>query len=384
MSAVAPGSGHSSVRIAIVHDWLVGFAGGERVLKEILALYPRADVFTLVDFLSDEDRARLGGVRPHTSFLQHMPFARKHFRKYLPLMPRAIESFDLSAYDLIISSSHAFAKGVRVAPGQQHVSYCYTPIRYAWDLANTYFEHGGLNFPVVRHLAHAQAARLRRWDRATSDRVTQFIACSQHIAKRISAAYQRPSVVIYPPVDMDQAPLPADRDDFYLTVTRLVPYKRADMMIGAFRAMPERKLKVVGAGPAWAALAASAPPNVELLGYQPDAAVRDLMRRCRAFVFAAEEDFGISPVEAQSAGAPVVAYGVGGLAETVCGLDSATPTGVLFREQTVAALQAAILEFEENSGLIRSEACREQAQRFAPEVFRRAFSTTIESAKQRL
>ena len=359
------------MRIAIVHDWLDTWRGGERVLAEICNVYNEADIFALVDFLSDADRARLGGRRATTSFLQRLPFARRHFRSLLPLFPRAIESLDVSAYDLVISSSHAVAKGVRTHRGQLHICYCYTPMRYAWDLRDQYLRQSGLDHGLRGWVAGRVLDRLQAWDRETSRRVDDFIAISRYVADRIRRCYGRDSTVIHPPVavgPIDAAPV---RGSTYVTVSQLVPYKRVDLIVEAFRRLPDRELVVIGEGPERARIAAIAGPNTRLLGRLPDRERDGWLAKARAFVFAADEDFGIAPLEAQACGTPVIALARGGTLETIRGLDAPAPTGVLFVDQTAEAIVDAIRAFEANRGRIDSAACIENAHRFEPQRFRR-------------
>jgi glycosyltransferase involved in cell wall biosynthesis len=363
--------------IAVVHDWLDTWRGGERVLAEILALYPNAELFTLVDFLPDSDRGPLGRRPVHTSFIQRMPRARTSFRNLLPLFPRAIESLDVSRFDLVISSSHAVAKGVRTRPDQLHVCYCYTPMRYAWDLQETYLAQVGLDRGFNGWLVRQSLARLRRWDLRVSRRVTEFVAISHHIARRIERCYGRTAHVIYPPVAQAREMAPVPRGPAYVTVSQFVPYKRIDAIVAAFAALPDRELMVIGDGPERDRIAAQAGPNVHLLGQLPDLARDRWLAAARAFVFAAEEDFGIAPLEAQAYGTPVIAYGCGGVLETIRGLDDASPTGVFFADQTPAAIAEAIRTFEANASRVRSDACRENAARFDPERFRTDFAAFV-------
>ena len=363
--------------IAIVHDWLDTWRGGERVLAEILGLYPQAELFTLVDFLPQTERGPLGQIPIHTSFIQRLPYAQTAFRRYLPLFPRAIESFDLSRFDLVISSSHAVAKGVRTHPGQLHVCYCYTPMRYVWDLQETYLRQVGLDRGAKGWLVRQLLARLRRWDFRASDRVTDFVAISHHIARRIERCYGRTATVIYPPVTLAPEMLPVPRGDAYITVSQFVPYKRIDAIVAAFAALPERELIVIGDGPERERIMAQAGPNVRFLGHVPDLARDRWLAAARAFVFAAEEDFGIAPLEAQAHGTPVIAYGCGGVVETIRGLDDPSPTGVFFAEQTPAAIVQAIRTFETHESRIVAPACRENAERFRADRFSAEFSTFV-------
>lgn len=359
----------------MVHDWLVVKGGAERTLERILECYPQAEVFTLVDFLPPAQREFLSGRTVHTSFLQRLPLAQRYYRHYLPLMPLAIESFDLSGFDLVISSSFCVAKGVLTGPDQLHVSYVHSPVRYAWDLQHEYLQqHGvgqGLRGLLTRKLLHD----LRMWDVRTSNGVDCFISNSHFIARRIWKTYRREAEVIYPPVDTEffhcgQSP----REDYYVTASRLVPYKRTQLIVEAFAHLPERKLVVIGDGPELDQLRRIAAPNVSILGHQPVATMRDYLQRARGFVFAAQEDFGIAPVEAQACGTPVIGYGKGGLTESV--LDGRS--GVLFTEQTVECLVGAIRHFERRSVRYGEAEIRASALRFGVERFRQQFSACVE------
>ncbi len=363
-------------RVAIVHDWLVTYAGAERVLEQMIACFPQADIFSLVDFV--EDRKFLHGKRATTSFIQRLPFARKKYRAYLPLMPLAIEQLDLGAYDLVISSSHAVAKGVLTGPDQVHVSYVHSPIRYAWDLQHQYLQQSNLTHGVRSFMARLVLHYIRNWDSRTSNSVDHFVANSQFIARRIKKVYQREARVIFPPVDVQSFHVGEDKEDFYLTASRMVPYKKIDLIVEAFSRMPGKRLVVIGDGPEMKAIRAKAGPNVEILGYQPFAVLHDHMRRAKAFVFAAEEDFGIAPVEAQACGTPVIAFGKGGALETVRELGEPHPTGIFFREQTVPAVVAAVRDFEHNARHFSALDCRRNAERFSIATFRERFMAFVE------
>jgi glycosyltransferase involved in cell wall biosynthesis len=355
------------MRIAVVHDWLVTYAGAERVTEQILKLYPQADLFALVDFLADDQRAFVLGKHARTTFIQRLPGARRWFRAALPLFTTAIEGLDLSGYDLVVSSSHAVAKGVRARPDQIHLCYCHTPMRYAWDMEAEYLQGSGLK-AVRRWIAKPVLRRLREWDKQASRRVTAFAANSRFIAERIKTAYGRDAVVIHPPVDMEAfTPLEGGREDFYVHVSRLVPYKRADLVVEAFRRMPERRLVVIGDGPCFKDFARRAPRNVTVMGKQPFEVVRDHLQRAKALVFAGVEDFGIVLVEAMACGTPVVAYGVGGACDSV--VDGVT--GVLFNAQTVDGVRAGVEQLETST--IDERRVRRHAERFAPERFREEF-----------
>jgi glycosyltransferase involved in cell wall biosynthesis len=367
------------VKTAIVHDWLVTYAGAERVLEQMLAVFPEADLYSLVDFVPPDQREFLGGRAVRTSFVQRLPLARTRYRQYLPVLPLAIEQFDLSTYDLVISSSHAVAKGVLTGPDQLHLCMCYSPMRYAWDLQHQYLREAGLDRGLRSVLARYLLHRVRLWDARTANGVDDFIAISRFIARRIWKAYRRNSTVIYPPVDVEYFVPGGPREEFYLTASRMVPYKRMDVIIDAFASMPERRLVVIGDGPERSRLKARAGPNVELMGHQPLPVLRNHLQRARAFVFAAEEDFGIAPLEAQACGTPVIGYGRGGLLETVRGLDESAPTGLFFSAQEPGVIRDAVARFEREAGSITAEACRTNAMRFEPVRFRREFREYVDA-----
>ncbi|MCC6196234.1 MAG: glycosyltransferase [Burkholderiales bacterium] len=372
------------MRIAVVHDWLDTWGGGENVLAEILRVYPQADLYALVDFLPEALRQRLSGRRARTSFLQHVPGARRHFRLLLPLFPRAIESLDLLPYDLVVSSSHAVAKGVRTTPSQLHICYCHTPMRYAWDLRDAYLRPRGLTTGVRGALVNRVLDRLRDWDRASSTRVTHFIANSQFVRDRIARCYDRTAEVIHPPVDTDfftPGDTPATRD-YYFAASRWVPYKRIDLVAAAFRALPERRLIIAGDGPEADRVRAAAGNNVELVGHVPREKMRELLRGARAFVFAAEEDFGILPVEAQACGTPVIAYGRGGARETVRDAADARATGVLFDAQSEESIVDAIHRFEALQVPIDLTNCRANSLAFSAPRFAAELIAFIERTRR--
>jgi glycosyltransferase involved in cell wall biosynthesis len=361
------------LRVAIVHDWLVNYAGSERVLEQLIALFPRADLFSLVDFLPPERRGFLAGRPVATSFLQRMPFARRTFRACLPLMPLAVEQLDLSAYDLVISSSHCVAKGVLTGPDQLHVSYVHTPMRYAWDAQREYLAGAGLDRGLRGWCARWMLHKLRGWDARSTNGVDALVANSQFIARRVEKAWRRTARVIYPPVDVDAFALSKDREDFYVTASRLVPYKKVDVLVEAFAHMPQRRLIVIGDGPQRKKLAARAPANVQVLGHQSFEFLRSHLERARAFVYAAREDFGIVLAEAQACGCPVIAFSQGGAAEIVRPLTSERPTGVLFDAQTPQAVVDAVAQFERHARRIDPADCRAGVLRFDAERFRREF-----------
>lgn len=362
-------------RVAIIHDWLTVYAGAERVLEQMLHTLPQADLFSLVDFLPPDGRSFIQNKSVTTSFLQRLPFAKTKYRQYLPLMPIAIEQFDLGDYDLIISSSHAVAKGVLTGPDQLHLCMCYSPIRYAWDLQHPYLVDSGLTRGIKSAVARTILHYIRLWDSRTANGVDEFIAISRFIARRIYRVYRRPSTIIYPPVDTSQFELHETKDDFYLTASRLVPYKRIDLIVDAFAELPDKRLVVIGDGPDFDKIKAKAGPNVQLLGYQPYAALKDHMQRARAFIFAAEEDFGIVPLEAQACGTPVIAFGKGGSLETVRGLPDPEPTGVYFEAQTTESLRRAIARFE--TATFDPQVLRRHAESFSVPRFRDEFERFV-------
>ncbi len=331
-------------RVALVHDWLTGMRGGERVLEALIGFLPGAEIFTLVHHRGSVSEAI--EARPiRVSFLDAIPIARHRYRWTLPLMPAAVERFDLSGFDLVVSSSHCVAKGVRPPPGVPHLCYCHTPMRYVWDQYDAYFGPGRASLPV-RAAMGMVAPRLRRWDRATAARVTAFVANSHHVRERIRRLYDRDAAVVHPPVALERFSPGDRREDFYLCLGALVPYKRVDLVVNAATRLG-RALVVAGDGPEASALRRRAGPTVRFVGRVTDEEVARLLGRCRALVHAGVEDFGITLVEAQAAGAPVVARGAGGALETVIppGGD-APPTGVLFDAPTVDGVADALLRFE--------------------------------------
>jgi glycosyltransferase involved in cell wall biosynthesis len=361
------------MKIAIVHDWLVGYAGGEKVLEQILTVYPGANLFSIVDFLSTEQRGFIKNKAVNTSFIQKLPFAKTKYRQYLPLMPLAIEQFDLSGYDLIISSSHAVAKGVLTGPDQLHISYVHSPIRYAWDLQHQYLQESGLDRGIKGWAAKWMLHNIRLWDARTANGVDWFVANSHFIARRIWKAYRREAQVIYPPVDIKNFSLSTKKENFYLTASRMVPYKKIDIIVEAFSQMPDKKLVVIGDGPDYKKVKSKAGRNVEILRYQPSEVLKDYMQRAKAFVFVAEEDFGITPVEAQACGTPVIAYGKGGVLETC--IDG--KTGVLFDEQAIEGLISGVKRFSELQDTFDPFEIRSNAERFSEETFRQRFKAFV-------
>jgi glycosyltransferase involved in cell wall biosynthesis len=355
------------MNVALVHDWLTGMRGGERCLEVFCELFPAAPIYTLLH--------TPGSVSPaierraiHTSFIQRLPDAERRYRHYLPLFPAAIRRFDLGGHDLVLSSSHAVAKSVRVPPGALHVCYCFTPMRYVWDLYDEYFGRGAgwatsLLMPPV-------AAALRRWDRRTAAGVHRFVAISRFIADRIRRVYGREADVIYPPVDVSRFRIEESPGDYYLVVSALTPYKRVDLAVRAAGRLG-RRLLVVGTGPEERRLRALAGSTVELLGWRDDAETAALYAGCRALIFPTLEDFGITPLEAMAAGRPVIAFGQGGALETVVPPGGGeAPTGLFFERQTVDALVDAIQRFESGRYRFEPKALRLRAEAFDRGLFK--------------
>jgi glycosyltransferase involved in cell wall biosynthesis len=367
------------MKVAVVHEWLDSYAGSERVVEQLLEIWPEADLFAVCEFLPADQRAFLRGRPVRTTFVQRLPFARRHFRLYLPIMPLAIEQLDLSGYDLVVSSSHAVAKGVLTGPGQFHVSYVHSPMRYAWDLQHQYLRQSGTERGVKGALTRLMLHRLRVWDRSSAAGVDVLVANSAYIAERIRKVWRREALVVHPPVDVEAfepspGEAPSPRGDHYLVASRMVPYKRVDLVVEAFRAMPSRRLVVVGDGPEMkrVADAAAGAPNIGLRGRVPHAELVAFLRTARAFVFAAEEDFGIAMVEAQACGTPVIAYGKGGARDILRAPPEGAPTGLFFAEQSAPAIVAAVERFEALSPAIAAADCRANARRFTRERFRDA------------
>jgi glycosyltransferase involved in cell wall biosynthesis len=358
------------MRVALIHDWLTGMRGGEKVLAAIAELYPQADLFTLIH-LRGNCEPIVRGRRVITSFLNDLPGVRSYYRHLLPLMPMAIERFDLSGYELIISSSHCVAKGIRRPEGALHLCYCHTPARYLWTQTQQYTTRSSR---LTRMGLAAFKPYLQRWDRHSAAQVNRFIANSQNVARRIQKIYQRESTVIYPPVDTDFfIPAADQREDYYLVTSALVPYKCVDHAVEAFKRL-QLPLRVIGSGPMMASLARGAPAHVQFLGWQSDEAVREHYRRCRALILPGEEDFGLTPLEAMACGTPVIAYGAGGAMETV----TANPrTGLLYQPHTVEALMETVLAFQSRRNEFSPTQLRAWAERFGKQIFHRNFGGAV-------
>jgi glycosyltransferase involved in cell wall biosynthesis len=373
-----------SLKYAVVHEWLTPKAtgGSELVVQEILK-HIDADLYALIDFESTNPQSYLFGRSIGTTFLQHLPLAGNGIQKYLPLLPIAIEQLDLCDYDVILSSSHCVAKGIITAPQQLHICYCHTPMRYAWDLTFDYLKTSrmgrGPQGLITRYLLH----QLRQWDVLSANRVDYFIANSWHTAKRIWRCYRRQATVIHPPVNIERFPFQTQKEDFYLTVSRLVSYKRVSLIVEAFNKLG-LPLVVIGTGPELEAIRELAQPNVQVLGFQPDSVVEQYMTHAKAFVYAACEDFGIALVEAQACGTPVIAYGAGGALETVRDIrqhpDSGT--GLFFQPQSADALMEAVKTFERSKGSFSPDRGRLNAAGFAPKIFGDRYLAFLEHCKE--
>ena len=338
----------NAIDIGIVADWLVAYAGAEKVIKEFIDLYPGSELYSVVDFLSDTSREQLHNKKAKTTFIQKLPFSKTKYQKYLPFMPLAIEQLDLSSHEVILSSSHAVAKGVLTGPDQLHISYVHSPIRYAWDLQHQYLQEAKLNNGVKGLLAKLILHKIRVWDYRTANGVDHFVANSKFISRRIKKVYGRHSDVIYPPVDVER---------FLLN---------------------ENKLVVIGDGSEMTKIKSKATKNIEILGYQENSVMQNYMRNAKAFVFAAEEDFGITPVEAQACGTPVIAYGKGGALETIRPIGVDMATGIFFHKQDVASIIEAVSSFNSVSEKLEPNNCRKNAVKFSRERFQNEMKIYVE------
>jgi len=352
---------------ALIHEWFTSYAGSEKCVESFTNIWDDFEVYSLIDFLSDEDRKTiLKGKKVNTSFVQNLPKSKTKYRNYLPLFPLAVEQFDLSEYDVILSSSHAVAKGVLTHSNQLHISYVHTPIRYAWDLYHQYLRESGLDKGFKGALAKYFLYKIRMWDVSTINRVDYYIANSKYIARRIKKVYGKESTVIYPPVDVEKFELCQEKEEYYFTMSRMVPYKKIDLIVETF-SKTNKKLIVAGTGPDMEKIKSFAGDNVEFVGFVSDEEAINYMQKAKCFVFAAEEDFGIVPVEAQACGTPVICLSKGGTKETV--IDSIT--GVHFDEQIVDSLLDAINKFETlkfNPVEIREHSLKFSKKRFEKEI----------------
>lgn len=372
------------MKTALIHDWVVAQGGAENCLEVFHRLYPEASLYTLL--YNEATVAALGFdvEKVHASMLQGYRKIQQRYRFFLPLFPYAIEQFDLSDYDLILSSSHCVAKGVLTRSDQLHICYCHTPVRYAWDLTHSVLRVHRMEKGINAHLIRLVLHYLRIWDEHSTNRVDYFIASSRYTAQRIWRVYRREAEVIYPPVDVKNFPLQTKKGDYFIFVARLVPFKKADILIKAFGEMG-LPLKVVGDGPTWEQCRQLAKDNVEMLGYKNGSELADLMGRARALVMAADEDFGIVPVEAQACGTPVIAFGRGGVRETVIpatGSNWHEATGLFFQEQTIPAIKSAVEQFLQWEGNFDHRMISENAQRFSQDRFYREIEAYVDQVSE--
>ena len=368
---------------ALVHDWFKDFGGAERCVESFTNIWDDFEIYSLIDFLSDKNRETiLKGKKVNTSFIQNLPKSKTKYRNYLPLFPLAIEQFDLTEYEVILSSSHAVAKGVLTRPDQLHISYVYSPIRYAWDLHFQYLRESGLDKGLKGWLAKYFLHKIRLWDLSTANRVDHYIAISHYIAKRIEKIYGKKADVIYPPVDTASFKIGNTTENYYVTSSRMVPYKKIDLIVEAL-STTNHKLIVIGAGPDWEKVKSKAGNNIELLGYQSFENMKRIIQKSKAYIFAAEEDFGIAPIEAQACGIPVIAFGKGAILETIVGNFTneknvkETDTGIFFEEQSVKSLLSAVELFEKEHEKFNKNIIRTNALRFSKERFEKEFEQKI-------
>lgn len=363
------------MKVAIVQEWLVTVGGSDKVVKAILDVFPDADIYTLVAKKEVCDELGIPWEKVHTSFIQKMPLGTKKHRAYLPLFPFAIEQFDLRGYDVVISSSHCVAKGVLTKADQLHICYCHSPIRYCWDMYNEYLEESHLDKGFKSWLVRLMLHPIRQFDAIAGSRVDYYISNSDYVGQRIRKTYRRKATTIHPNIDISNFELCNDKQEYYLASSRLVAYKKIDTIIEAFNQMPDKKLVVIGGGPNLEAYRKLAKDNVTVMGYQPFDMLKDKMQHAKAFVFAADEDFGMIPIEAQSCGTPVIAYGHGGSLETVNG----GKTGLFFYEQTPEAIVEAVNKFESMGSQPFAPAdCRQWAEGFSEERFKREIKEFVE------
>jgi len=366
-------------KIAIVHEWFVDYSGSEKVVEQILNIFPHADLYSLVDFLSHDEKFFIKHKNVHTSFIQKLPFSKKIFRAYLPLFPYAIENLDLSTYDIVISSNHCVSKGFISNPNQLHICICYSPMRYIWDQYFKYNFHKNNIFKKI--FTSFIFNKLRIWDVRSSYNVDYFVSISNYIAKRIQKVYRRESEVIYPFIDLDIFKIsPNKKESFYLTSSRLVEYKKISLIVEAFTKMPHKQLVVIGSGPEFNYCKKIATKNISLLGYQDRNILIDYMQRAQAFIFASEEDFGISPLEAQACGTPVIAFKSGGAVETLGG--GKKYTHFFFKQQNTVSLIDAIKEFETNKKFVKKSDCRSNAEKFSKQIFINNFKKYVSKKLQ--
>lgn len=360
------------MKVAFVQDWLTVDGGAEKVAKEIINCFDDVDIFCLIDFLSDKDRKEIiQGKSTKTSFIQKLPFAKKFYRNYFPLFPTAIESLDFTGYDLIVSSSYSVAKGLKKADKNQiHICYCHSPIRYAWDLQEEYLSHVNI---FKQFIARILLKYIRNWDLKTANRPDYYITNSNFVAERIKRIYNREATVIYPPIDTTSFSYHEQKDDYYFTSARLVPYKKIDLIVKAFSQLPKLKLIVSGDGPELEHLKRIATNNVTFIGFVDKSTLVDYTQKARAYILAAEEDFGITSIEAQSCGTPVIALKKGGYLETVV----ENKTGIFFNEQIPHSIAEAINLFENKKTTFAKENYTQNVNKFSIERFRTEFKSFV-------
>ncbi|MFN8273785.1 MAG: glycosyltransferase [Flavobacteriaceae bacterium] len=374
---------------ALIHDFLIQNGGAERCVESFINIWDDMDVFTLADHLSEENRKKIiKGKSTKTSCIQKMPFSKRLFRYYFSFYPYAVEQFDFSEYDFVLSSSYSVCKGIITRPDQIHITYIYSPVRYVWDLYHQYLFESKLNKGIKGVIVKWMLHYFRNWDAGTANRPDYYIAISHYIAKRVKKIYGKDSIVIYPPVNCQRFSIGDRTEDYYYTASRMVPYKKMDLIVEAFRHMPDKRLIVGGDGPDYEKIKKIAPKNVEIRGFLDMNTQVSLTQRAKAFIFAAEEDFGIAPIEAQACGVPVIAFGKGGALETIIGSFSReervlqTDTGIFFDKQNVEELIHAIGVFEKNESLFDKETIRNQALKFDTKRFEDEFKRTIENIIQ--
>ncbi|RZS99279.1 glycosyltransferase family 4 protein [Aquimarina brevivitae] len=373
----------SSLDKALIHDWYTQYRGGERCVEAITAIWNDFEHFTLVNTMSDaECKLVFKGKTPNTSFIEKLPFGKKKYRNYLPFFPLAIEQFDLSKHELIISSSSCVAKGVLTRADQLHISYVHSPVRYAWDLYHQYIKESGLTRGLKGLMAKYFLHKLRLWDVSTANRPDYYIANSQYVAKRIKKIYNKEAKVIYPPVAVEEFSISDQKEDYFVTCSSLVPYKKIDLIVEAFKKLNKR-LIVIGDGPEYKKLKRLGGATIELKGFMDGAEKKEILKKARAFVFAADEDFGIAPIEAQACGIPVIAYKKGGIVETVNGVEVdqdnfVDKTGVFYKHQTKESLIEAVHFFEKNESRFNPQFINNHAQIFSRQRFQEEFKETVE------
>lgn len=372
------------MKTAIIHDWLTQPGGAEKCLKSFINILQDSDIFTLLDSMNEHQKSSIiRGNRITTSFIQHLPFSGKLYRYYLPLFPSAVERFDLNEYDLVLSGSHAVAKGAITRPDQLHICYIYTPMRYIWDMNEQYLQNAGLNKGFKSIIAKGITNRMKRWDCATASRPDYYVAISECVKERVKRIYGRDADIIYPPVDTDDFTIGTSTDDYYITCSRLVSYKRVDMIAEAF-SMSGRRLIIIGDGPEMQKIKSKSGRNIEILGYQDKNNIIKLTKSAKAFIFVAEEDFGIAPLEAQACGIPVIAFGRGAVLETIKGAFTdenitSEHTGIFFKEQSVESLNNAVAFFEKHCDKFDKKNIRNNALRFSRQRFDFEIKSYIEN-----